>query len=150
MQTAAKRVLASYGRGQKDAYAISKNLRLSVVEVRRILGENVPTLGETRTQGARPTGKTKRAIKVRPLEEFRNSHDYKHIISQKLSETFPPSDNDGYLLDHEMREVCAIPSTSWRRESECFLDWQFKLRDKRYWANPQTIIKMKKITGRIV
>lgn len=141
------------------AYDIARSLKLPTDVVRAYLDDmnigeapRAPRM-EARQDPVQPTQEVPQRkakdIKKRTLGEFQAEHDFAYIINRTLSEVFPNGD-DGYLLDHEMREVCNVPTNRWRRESDQFKDWQFQLQGKRYWANPSTIQKMKKITGRAI
>lgn len=92
--------------------------------------------------GAKPAGKS--------FTEFRQKHDYTHIIERAVAK-YLPAGGDVYYEDGEFRILCGVPVQFWRRYSsdDRFLQNRV-LRNKSdapYWAPANMAEQMRNILG---
>lgn len=144
METATKTLIADKirSRTQLKDWEIAKLLRRHNV----VSSDVALVRASMNDKTGAPAAITTSRPRVRSLSDFRRMHD----IPQKIRDTLAGIKTDGYVTEEELRHLCEVPVSMWRRNADLpeFSSNKFKLDGVTYWASPETIKQMKLITGR--
>lgn len=144
METANQKLIAEkiHSRPTLKDWEIAKLLTRHKVVSADVAAVRANLNGEKVAAGVIPTSRPR----VRSLSDFRRMHD----IPQKIRDTLDGIKTDGYVTEEELRHLCEVPVSMWRRNAELpeFAPYKFRLDGVTYWAATDTIKQMKQITGR--
>ena len=90
----------------------------------------------------------RRGPKGRSIDSFRAKYDVDLIIEKKVGELLN-EEREEYFDDHDFRELCHLPTQSWRRHADSpkFAAYRLKKGDLNVWGPAHIIEQMKKILG---